>query len=135
LLKLLHDRCTELKKEVRERLGTDTIIKPVLRTYAFEDDRIPTGPQWVLKVVCKAAPGSIRADLTGRNFAAVLGTTQTPLEALQLKRKLMGPCWVSVTNAVQEEAQNQLSWCKVCSGHHSIPSAFCPATLPCIPKP
>ena len=113
MLKLLHERCTELKKEVRERLGTDTVIKPVLRTYAFEDERIPAGPQWVLKVVCNAAPGSIRADLAGRNFSAVLGTSQTPLEALQLKRKIMGPCWLSLTNAVKEEAQSQLSWCKV----------------------
>lgn len=103
----------DLKKEVRERFGTDTTIKPVLRTYAFEDERIPSGPQWVLKVVCNAAPGSIRADLTGRNFSAVLGTSQTPLEALQLKRKIMGPCWLSLTNAVKEGAQSQLSWCKV----------------------
>jgi hypothetical protein len=68
----------------------------------------------VLKVTCNAAPGSIRADLSGRNFVAVLGTAQTPLEALQLKRKIMGPSWLSLSNAVKEEAQNHLSWCKVC---------------------
>lgn len=114
LLKLLHGRCTELKKEIKERLHTDSLtIKPVMRTYAFEDERISPGPQWVLKVVCSVAPGKVRADLSGRNFSAVLGTTQTPLEALQLKRKIMGPCWLSLNNAT--EATDKLSWCKVLS--------------------
>jgi hypothetical protein len=116
LLKLLHSRAAELKREVREALGrhcSEMALKPVLRTYAFEDERIRPGPQWVLKVTCNAAPGAVPHQLSGRTFAAILGTTQTPLEALQLKRKLMGPSWLRLAGAARVDSKAQLSWCRV----------------------
>lgn len=116
LLKMLHQRCTELKQELRETLSkhcTEMTFKPVQRKYAFEDGRVPQGLQWVLKVSCDAAPGAVASSLSGRNFTAILGTAQTPLELLQLKRKIMGPSWLRLNAPAQVEVQAQLSWCKV----------------------
>lgn len=116
LLKLLHQRCTELKQELRETLSkhcTEMTFKPVQRKYAFEDGRVPQGMQWVLKVSCDAAPGAVSSSMSGRNFTAILGTAQTPLELLQLKRKIMGPSWLHLQAPTEVDAQAQLSWCKV----------------------
>ena len=113
---MLHQHCTDLKQELRETLSkhcTEMTFKPVQRKYAFEDERVQHGPQWVLKVSCDAAPGSVPSGISGRNFSAILGTAQTPLETLQLKRRIMGPSWLSLQAPVQVELQAQLSWCKV----------------------
>eukprot|EP00892_Ulva_mutabilis_P006846 jgi/Ulvmu1/4533/UM002_0259.1 len=117
LMKMLHQRCTDLKQELREALSkhcTEMTFKPVQRKYAFDDGRVPHGAQWVLKVSCNAAPGSVPSGITGRNFSAILGTTQTPLEMLQLKRRIMGPSWLCLQAPEQVDCQSQLSWCKVC---------------------
>lgn len=95
-------------------------MKPVKRDYAFEDPRVPRGQQWVLKVTCDAAPGAVSPTLTGANFVAVLGTQQTPLEAVLLKRSVMGPSWLRVRGARRVDAAAQSSWCKV----RSAPSHF-----------
>ena len=49
----------------------------------------------------------------GSHFVAILGTNQSPLEALLLKRNIMGPSWLRVSNAAPVDAAAQTSWCKV----------------------
>lgn len=136
LLKMLHQRCTELKHELRETLSkhcTEMTFKPVQRKYAFEDGRVPQGSQWILKVSCDAAPGAVASSMSGRNFTAILGTGQTPLELLQLKRKIMGPSWLRLQAPAPVEEQAQLSWCKVeyvVQGHKSVSTVIDPGPLP-----
>jgi DNA polymerase alpha subunit A len=89
-------------------------MKPVQREYAFEDERVPRKKQWLLKVSCNAAPGAVPATMTGSHFVAVMGASQTPLEALMLKRKVMGPSWLQVHGATCVEPHARVSWCKVC---------------------
>jgi hypothetical protein len=128
LLKALHRRAADLKAEVRECLHrhcSEIVIKPVRRAYAFEDDRVPRGRQWLLKVTCNAAPGAIPASTAGRTFSAVLGTAQTPLEAVLLKRRLMGPSWLQLHGAELVDPAAQTSWCKVRSAAHRCAPAAC----------
>ena len=121
LMKYLHARSSDLKVEIRERLSrtcSEIRITPVQRTYAFDDKRVPTGKYWLLKVRCNAAPASIPSDTTGKHFSAVLGTSQSPLEALIIKRKIMGPSWLRLRQAAVVESQHQVTWCKVRSGNN-----------------
>ena len=50
----LQENSGDLKQEVRQLLAANGIsqftMKPVQRSYAFEDPNIPHGQQWVLKV-------------------------------------------------------------------------------------
>jgi hypothetical protein len=115
LLKALHGRARDLKAEVRERLShytSEMSMKPVRRDYAFDDPRVPRGQQWVLKVTCGAAPGAVPACAAGAQFAAILGTSQSPLEALLLKRTVMGPSWLRIADATEVAPEAQTSWCK-----------------------
>jgi DNA polymerase alpha subunit A len=116
LLRALHGRCADLKVEIRERLShhcTTITMKPVEREYSFEDERVPRRKQWLLKVICDAAPGAVPVAMSGAHFVAVFGTQQTPLEALMLKRRVMGPSWLRVREATAVEPQARVSWCKV----------------------
>ena len=88
-------------------------MKPVQRSYAFEDARVPRGRQWVLKVTCDAAPGAVPVTATGAHYAAVLNTAQSPLESLLLKRRIMGPRWLRIAGATATPAEAQVSWCQV----------------------
>ena len=129
-MKHLHSRAADLKAELRERLShhcTEMAMRPVRRDYAFDDPRIPRGTQWLLKVTCNAAPGAVAAGATGSHFAAVLGTAQSPLEALLLKRKVMGPSWLRIAGCVKVDEGAQVSWCKVRCGRplHEMPAVFC----------
>jgi len=85
--------------------------KPTKRAYMynFEDSSIPKEAEY-LKVTYSAEFPVLPADLAGRSFARVLGTSQSCMELFLLKRDLMGPCWVNVKGA--EAVASQLSWCK-----------------------
>lgn len=115
------------------RIDTFT-MRPVKRSYAFEERALPRGLQYVLKVKYPAthAPlplglsgaltvdfaASIRRssihliDTPGDTFVGTLGTNTTMLESLLLKRKIMGPTWVLLQGAVHVPA-SQVSWCKL----------------------
>jgi DNA polymerase alpha subunit A len=58
-----------LKGEVRALLGGQGIdkfvIKPVRRSYAFENEAIPRGEQWVLKLRYGATQPSLPLGLEG----------------------------------------------------------------------
>eukprot|EP00854_Cymbomonas_tetramitiformis_P021355 gene21355-25665_t len=99
LMRHLQALAKDLKEEVRglllERGVTSFSMVPVKRAYAFERTDVSRAEQYVLKT--------------------------SALEALLLKRKIMGPSWLCVRDAVV--ASSQMSWCKVemtVSGHKTI---------------
>ena len=55
--------------------------------------------------------------LTGASFSAVFGANQSMLEALMLKRHIMGPGWLTVTRPRRVAPESQvgggwgLGWC------------------------
>ena len=125
----LHGAFAEVKAEVTgilKRMGVNKMtMKPVHRTYAFEDTSVPHGTQWVLKVRFpqgKALP----LNIPGKSFSKMFGTTQSSLEALLLKRKVMGPSWIHVTKPTRAEKNSQVSYCDIevhVEGHKAISSA------------
>ena len=44
----------------------------------------------------------------GTSFVAVLGAEQSSLEAVLLKRKIMGPSWLSISKPVRIDVQAQV---------------------------
>ena len=53
---------------------------------------------------------------TGATFAAVFGTSQSPLEALLVKRAIRGPGWLGIEQARRTDFGNQSTWTKVRHG-------------------
>ena len=54
--------------------------------------------------------GSQRHSIgAGERFAAVLGVEQSPLEAILLKRRVMGPSWISIKKPLRLESSAQVS--------------------------
>ncbi|KAJ3040455.1 DNA-directed DNA polymerase alpha catalytic subunit pol1 [Rhizophlyctis rosea] len=97
----------ELRK--KHRIGTFK-TKPVSRKYAFEIPGIPADSEY-LKVLYSFKDPVIPSDSKGKSFSHVFGTNTSALELFILKRRLMGPCWVSITNA--QITNKNLSWCKL----------------------
>jgi DNA polymerase alpha subunit A len=54
---------------------------------------------------------ALPADLKGKNFTKIFGTQQGPLERFIIKKKIMGPSWLSVKNF--KRADNSKSWTKM----------------------
>ena len=50
---------------------------------------------------------------TGERFAAVLGVEQSPLEAILLKRRIMGASWLSVSKPVRVDSKAQVRPCSI----------------------
>ncbi|KIY94207.1 DNA polymerase alpha subunit A, partial [Monoraphidium neglectum] len=117
LLKALHARAADLKAELRAlllRQGVRSMrVVPVRRNYAFEDPSVPHGEQWVLKVRYPAAEPTLMTTLKGEHFRAVFNTRQSLLEALVLKRRVMGPGWVLLQAPRIKEGSAMVSWCKL----------------------
>ena len=44
---------------------TSFVVKPVKRSYAFEDPNIPHGVQWVLKVRCSGSAPTLPLGVSG----------------------------------------------------------------------
>lgn len=40
-------------------------------------------------------------DLNGLTFSHVFGTNTNPLEHLLIKRKMMGPCWLTINDPIK----------------------------------
>ncbi len=120
LLKHLHALLGPLKAEVRQLLkgagiSTFTMV-PVRRSYAFEEQHVPKGKQWVLKVKYPASqPRLAEEDCAGgEHYAAVFGANTPPLETLILKRRMMGPMWINLKQPTRVALhQQQVSWCKI----------------------
>ena len=70
-LTVLHvqGQAADLKAELRELLSshgiTSFVVKPVKRSYAFEDPNIPHGQQWVLKVRCPGTAPTLPLGTAG----------------------------------------------------------------------
>ena len=51
------------------------------------------------------------SDLKGETFSRVFNANQASLERFLVSRKVKGPCWMEIKNAVPAKAP--ISWCKV----------------------
>ncbi|KAJ2856063.1 DNA-directed DNA polymerase alpha catalytic subunit pol1, partial [Coemansia erecta] len=85
--------------------------KPVERRYAFELPDVPASAEY-LKVVYGFDQPALPADLSGRTFERVFGTTYSALELLLLKRRMMGPGWLRIKQALPVADLDKLSWCR-----------------------
>ena len=125
----LHAAFSDVKAEVRQILGKHGVskmtMKPVLRTYAFEEKSVSHGKQWVLKVRF-AHDKTLPLNISGDHFSRIFGTTQTCLEALILKRRIMGPSWIHISKPNRVQKGSQLSYCHIeveVEGHKGVTSA------------
>lgn len=73
-------------------------MKAVYRKYAF-DLPISKNERKYLKVKYDFKFPAFKADSSGNNFDCILGTTYTALELFIIKRRIYGPCWLTIKNA------------------------------------
>jgi DNA polymerase alpha subunit A len=113
----LHQEMSELKTEVRSLFAEHGVsqmtMKPVMRNYAFENEAVSHGKQWVLKVRYPANLPQLPLGLSGQHFSAAFGVNQSCLEALIIKRKIMGPGWLTLTKPTRVAPESGRSWCKL----------------------
>eukprot|EP00803_Ostreobium_quekettii_P010532 evm.model.scf_244.12 EVM.evm.TU.scf_244.12 scf_244:99156-114216(+) len=125
LIAHLHGLAGALKEEIRDVLGRNGIknftMKPVKRSYAFEEPGIPHGGSYVMKVSYPVmgekgknqAHAQLQPGLSGNNFSKVFGTQQSFLESLLLKRRIEGPSWIGLKQPVRVDDGRKVSWCKL----------------------
>jgi DNA polymerase alpha subunit A len=103
----------ELFKEVqqlcRAHKVTKFACKRVERSYAFEDALVPSSASY-LKIVYSAEFPPLPFDASGVTYSKVFGSQTSCLERLLLKRRIMGPCWLHLSDVAL--ATTQSSWCK-----------------------
>ena len=92
---------TDLYKEVQQLCKRHKVhkfgCKRVVRNYAFEEPGIKQEDSY-LKVVYSAEFPALPADVEGDTFSRVFGANTSSLELLMLKRKMHGPCWLTLDN-------------------------------------
>ena len=73
--------------------------KMVKRKYCFEMP-IPHGEHKFLKIKYPADKNGkpLPSNLTGNTFECIFGANQSMLELFILKRKIKGPCWITIKN-------------------------------------
>jgi DNA polymerase alpha subunit A len=123
----LHGAMGDVKAEARQLLAkhgvTQMTMKPVLRQYAFENKAVRPGKQWVLKVRYPASQPAIPLGASGDAFSAVFGANQSSLEALLLKRRVMGPSWIALRQPRRVDPGAQVSYCRLeveVEGHKAV---------------
>eukprot|EP01124_Arcella_intermedia_P024561 TRINITY_DN4165_c0_g1_i4.p1 TRINITY_DN4165_c0_g1~~TRINITY_DN4165_c0_g1_i4.p1 ORF type:complete len:1349 (+),score=392.60 TRINITY_DN4165_c0_g1_i4:85-4047(+) len=86
--------------ELRKNLGIPKMnFKPVRRKYAFDEPGVVQGESDFLKVVYSYEyPEVPDKSLRGNSFAFIFGTKTSPTENFIVQRKIMGPCWLRITN-------------------------------------
>ena len=72
----------------------------------------PPAPAAQVKYAASQAQ-ALPVGLSGATFAALLGGNQSMLEALTLKRRVMGPSWLSIKHPRRVPPEAQVSWCKL----------------------
>ncbi|GER47322.1 DNA polymerase [Striga asiatica] len=112
LHELASDMKAEIAKELLERNVSSFSMAPVKRNYAFERSDIPHGENYVLKINYPFKDQPLPLDLKGNNFRALLGTHSSCLELFLIKRKIMGPSWLSISKFSTCAAAQRVSWCK-----------------------
>lgn len=86
--------------------------KLVERNYAFEAADMPRGKNLYLKVKYAAKYPSPPTDICnrgGRTFTRICGAFTRPLENFLVKRKLLGPGWIEITNV--RKSSESASYC------------------------
>jgi DNA polymerase alpha subunit A len=86
----------ELRDMLLDRHISQFSMVPVKRNYAFEREDMRKHSQYVLKIRLPATLAMLPSDLSGRKFTCLFGTQTSPLEAVLLKRKIMGPSWIFI---------------------------------------
>ncbi|KAJ3677896.1 hypothetical protein LUZ60_001699 [Juncus effusus] len=115
----LQEMASELKNEIAEKLSdlhvSSFMLTPVKRNYAFERSDVPLGEQYVLKINYSFTDKALDSELKGENFQALLGTRTSALELFLIKRKINGPCWLTIsefTNSSSSPSYVKESWCR-----------------------
>ena len=88
------------------------MCKGVSRKYCFEMP-LPHGEHRLLKIKYPASMPPLPLGMTGNTFETIFGAQQSMLELFILKRKIKGPCWLTISNAVKvTQTDQKRSWCK-----------------------
>lgn len=96
---------------MRERYGIKAWIgKWVTRKYAFELPDVPAEGSY-LKVKYGFDEPALPSDLCGKTFSRAFGTQASAFELLVIKRRIMGPCWLRLSNASLRSGAPQ-TWTK-----------------------
>ncbi|KAG9309455.1 hypothetical protein JVU11DRAFT_10424 [Chiua virens] len=82
----------------------------VKRKYAFDCEDVPKEAEW-MKVLYSYEEPQIPMDACSPNIFKIFGTNTSIFELFALKRKIMGPCWLTIKNPVVEH--EGISWCKL----------------------
>ncbi|EGN95137.1 hypothetical protein SERLA73DRAFT_77147 [Serpula lacrymans var. lacrymans S7.3] len=82
----------------------------VKRNYAFDESKVPKEGDW-MKVVYGFDDPPLPSNAQSPHIARIFGTNTSAFELFVLKRRIMGPCWLSIKNAVVEG--KGISWCKL----------------------
>ena len=87
--------------------------KGVKRKYAFEHGEIPRDETEYLKVVysAKYSVPNAKQCQGGEYIERIFGSTCSSLELFLLKRKIMGPCWITIRNP--RTLSESMSWCTI----------------------
>lgn len=72
--------------------------KQVTRKYAFELQDVPAESEY-LKVLYDYEQPAFTGEEKGRTFSRVFGANTGPLEHFLVKRDIMGPCWLDLSDA------------------------------------
>jgi DNA polymerase alpha subunit A len=91
---------------------TEWKCKGVTRKYCFETP-LEHGEHRFLKIKYPATMPPLPQNLTGNTFDTIFGTNQSMLELFILKRKIKGPCWLTLTNVKKVPSDgNRSTWCR-----------------------
>lgn len=72
--------------------------KEVSRKYAFELSDVPAESNY-LKVLYDYEQPAFTGQESGKTFSHVFGAQTGPLEHFLIKRDIMGPCWLDISDA------------------------------------
>ncbi|KAL9666660.1 hypothetical protein QQ045_000996 [Rhodiola kirilowii] len=113
----LQEMSSGLKEEIRTQLVnrnvSNFIMAPVERKCAFDNAEIPTRENYVLKVNYPFKYAALPSDLKGRTYRSLLGTNNSALENFLIKKKIMGPSWLSISKfSTCIDQQRVVSLCK-----------------------
>ncbi|BEJ14180.1 hypothetical protein CspHIS471_0313540 [Cutaneotrichosporon sp. HIS471] len=85
--------------------------KFVNRKYAFEDHTVDHGESEWMKVVYPYNQPEIPLSSTGATFSHIFGANTSAFELLMLKRRIMGPCWLKITDV--KLSDKSATWTKI----------------------
>ncbi|KAJ0231656.1 DNA-directed DNA polymerase [Hirschfeldia incana] len=112
----LHEMASKLKNEISQQLlrlnVSNYSMALVKRSYSFERPDVTPGEQYVLKINYPFKDPALPQDLKGESFCAVLGSHTSALELFILKRKIMGPSWLKISNFSTRLPSQRVSWCR-----------------------